>query len=155
MPKTIETTAHMTATPEQVWDVLTDFGSFGEWNPFIVAAGGELTPGSRLELQMRLEGSGARTFRPRVLTVEPGRELRWKGRLPVPGLFAGEHYFLLEPDGAHTLLRHGERFDGLLVPFTGTLFTRTRRAFEAMNAALARRVGNVPDDKDPEATAQR
>lgn len=145
---TIETTAHVTAPPERVWEVLTDFAHYPEWNPFVLSAEGELTPGERLTLQMRLEGGQPMTFRPRVLVAEPGRELRWKGRLPVPGLFSGEHYFLLSAEGERTLLRHGEKFAGLLVPFTGSLLTRTRRAFEAMNAALVRRVDDVPDDTD-------
>ena len=37
------------------------------------------------------------TFRPTVLAVNPGRELRWRGQLLLPGIFAGEHSFLIEP----------------------------------------------------------
>jgi hypothetical protein len=36
-------------------------------------------------------------FKPTILTVRPKRELRWLGHLFVPGIFDGEHYFLLEP----------------------------------------------------------
>jgi hypothetical protein len=55
-------------------------------------------------------------FSPSVLVTTNDREFRWKGRLLFPGLFDGEHYFLLEdsPSGG-THFRHGERFSGLLV----------------------------------------
>lgn len=39
------------------------------------------------------------TFRPTVLVAEPDRELRWRGRLLVPGLLDGEHAFVVEPRG--------------------------------------------------------
>ncbi len=37
------------------------------------------------------------TVRPRILISEPGRELRWRGHLLLPGLFDGEHIFIIEP----------------------------------------------------------
>jgi hypothetical protein len=74
------------------------------------------------------------TFRPRVTVAEPGRELRWRGRLLMPYLFDGEHYFILDPAPGGTRLRHGERFAGILVPLVPvTDFTND---FSAMNAAL-------------------
>jgi len=36
------------------------------------------------------------TFRPTILKAEPERELRWLGRLLLPGLFDGEHVFEIE-----------------------------------------------------------
>jgi hypothetical protein len=33
------------ALPEVVWQVLTDFGSYQEWNPSLVAISGEDVPG--------------------------------------------------------------------------------------------------------------
>ena len=38
-------------------------------------------------------------MRPTVLVAEPGRELRWLGRLFVPRLFDGEHRFEIHDDG--------------------------------------------------------
>jgi hypothetical protein len=82
------------------------------------------------------------TFRPRVTEAEEGRVFEWLGRLPVPGLFDGRHRFELEPvDGGRTLLRHSERFRGVLVRFMRkSLDTQILAGFRAMNDALAERV---------------
>ncbi len=82
------------------------------------------------------------TFTPTVLTAIPGRELRWLGTVLTPWIFAGEHYFLLDPtsNGA-TNLTHGERFSGMLSPLImrGQLLAATKAGFVAMNEALKRR----------------
>jgi hypothetical protein len=82
------------------------------------------------------------TFSPVVLRNTAGREFRWKGKLVLPGIFDGEHYFRLASGGAgSTQFTHGERFTGLLVPLLrGALDRDTRSGFEAMNRALKQRV---------------
>jgi hypothetical protein len=81
------------------------------------------------------------TIEPRLLVVDPGRELRWKGRLFLPGLFDGEHAFVLTPLGdGRTRLDHTERFGGLLLPIAKRLIhDATVESFHALDAALARR----------------
>ena len=72
--------------------------------------------------------------------VEPNAELAWRGSAAIPGLFAGRHYFRLEPEGAGACrLVHGEDFSGLLVPFFGGILADTEKGFHAMNAALKAR----------------
>jgi hypothetical protein len=73
-----------------------------------------------------------------VLKAEPNRELRWLGRLLVPGLFDGEHIFIIELLGAERVrFIQREIFTGMLVPFlTGALDRDTRHGFEEMNQAL-------------------
>jgi hypothetical protein len=96
-------------------------------------------PGTTLRVFIQPPGSGGMRFRPLVLRVERGRELRWKGKLLLPGLFDGEHYFMLEPGAGGVELRHGERFTGLLVPLLRkSLDGATRAGFVAMNEALKR-----------------
>src|SRR5688572_15769767 len=117
----IQTEIRIEAPPAEVWRVLTDFGSYPVWNPFVTKVEGELRAGGRLEIFVQVpEGPGTK-FKPVVLRVEPARELRWLGSLPVPGLFNGEHIFRLEPegDGGATRFLHGERLTGLLIPFMG------------------------------------
>lgn len=126
------------APPERVWAVLSDGARFGEWNPFIRAMDGELVPGGKLRNVMAPAGGREMTFTPTVLAVRPAAELRWLGRLLVPGLFDGEHYFLLTPTAGGTRLVHGERFRGIAFWFVKA--ESFRGDFERMNAALVARV---------------
>ena len=77
----------------------------------------------------------AMSFRPRVLVAEPGRELRWLGRVLLPGLLDGEHSFTLEPVAGGTRLTQAERFSGALVPLVGRALD-VGDDFAAMNDAL-------------------
>src|SRR4029453_4295080 len=97
MARRLRTEIEIQASPDRVWEALTDFAAYPDWNPFIVQATGQPVPGSRLELQMRLPGRRPMAFRPEVLEAAPARRLRWLGRLLVPGLFAGDHTFALDP----------------------------------------------------------
>ena len=125
---------------EVVWRVLTDFAAYPEWNPFIVRIEGDLTVGQTLNLTIQPPGRRAMTFRPKILSCEPNRELRWLGRFLVPGLFDGEHAHLLDGlEAGRTRYRQNEAFRGLLVPFTGSLLAATQQGFDAMNTALKAR----------------
>ena len=72
--------------------------------------------------------------------AEPDRELRWLGRVLLPGIFDGEHAFVIEPQANGCRLRHEETFSGLLVPAFGAMLDDTARSFADLNAALKRRV---------------
>jgi hypothetical protein len=139
----ITTTVEITAPPHNVWTVLLDFPSHPHWNPFIRSIEGSPREGETLKVFIQPVGGKGMTFRPRVRRVAPDRELRWLGRLIVPGIFDGEHFFTLEPldEGRRTRFIQGERFTGFLVPLLRkTLDRGTREGFEAMNRALKARV---------------
>jgi hypothetical protein len=125
------------ASPRHVWSILTDTASVGDWNPFLRQIDGAFRPGARVRVTIQPAGGRAMVFRPRVLVADPGRELRWRGRLVVPGLFDGEHWFRLSARGAATLFEQGETFSGLLVPLVDV--GRFRTDFLAMNLALKSR----------------
>ncbi|QSA96985.1 SRPBCC domain-containing protein [Methylococcus sp. EFPC2] len=132
------------AAPQRVWSTLTDFPSYPLWNPFITAIEGEPVAGSRLKVSIRPPGGKAMSFRPTVRIVAPNEELRWRGRLVLPGVFDGEHFFRLcaTGDGGVRLV-HGERFSGLLVGWAQSgLETGVRAGFVAMNQALKARAEN-------------
>lgn len=139
--KTIETSIEIDAPPEVVWARLTDFATYGSWNPFIRSIDGEAAPGARLKVRIQPPGRAGMTFRPTVLDATPGRRLGWLGTLGIRGIFDGEHRFEFEPlPGGRTRLTHSERFTGLLVPLFSAMLADTRKGFEAMNAALKSRV---------------
>ncbi|MBH1934398.1 SRPBCC domain-containing protein [Streptomyces sp. AV19] len=128
------------APPARVWEVLTDLEHYRDWNPFIREASGEVAVGARLRLRMHPEHRRPMTFRPRVRAVVPQRELRRLGRLLAPGLFDGEHRFVLtDLEGGGTRLVQSERFTGLLVPLLKRRIADTAGDFEAFNRALRKR----------------
>jgi hypothetical protein len=142
MAREINTTIEINAPANTVWAVLTDFSRYSEWNPFIRSIRGKAQQGEQLEILIQPPGGDGMTFRPVILALQPEAELRWLGRLILPGIFDGEHQFQLEPIGEHqTRLIHREIFSGLLVPLLWkNLDTKTRQGFEAMNQALKQRV---------------
>ncbi|MEO3858263.1 SRPBCC domain-containing protein [Acrocarpospora sp. B8E8] len=137
---TIDTGLIIKAAPAEVWAVIADFGSYAEWNPFILRAEGEAVEGSTLRLHIRPPGEKGMTHQPTVLIAEPARRLCWLGKVSVPGLFAARHEFILEPIDEGTRFRHREVFTGLLVPLLRRTLRRTETGFELLNQALKKRV---------------
>jgi len=138
----LETEIDIHATPQQTWAVLTDFASYGAWNPFITRIEGPLQVGGTLTVVLHQKGSKPMTIKPQLQVVELHQRLGWLGRLLVPGLADGAHWFELEDLGpGRVRFRHYEHFSGVLAPFLrGMLQIKTRPAFEAMNRALKDRV---------------
>lgn len=126
------------ASPEQVWRTLMEFDSYPEWNPMVRRIEGAPTVGGKLRVQVTNNGSQM-DFAPTVLALQPAQEFRWVGRVLVPGLMDGEHYFRLEPIGTGTRFTQGERFRGVLVPLVGSAID-VADGFERSNAALRTRV---------------
>ena len=138
--KRIATTIDIAAPARTVWRILTDFAAYPDWNPFIRRLSGKLAVGERLEVTIQPPGRKPMTFRPIVQRVEPERELRWRGRVLLPGLFDGEHGFRIERNNSGCRLHHGETFRGILVPLFEKMLDNTERGFTALNEALKERV---------------
>jgi hypothetical protein len=150
MSKQLRTQIDIDATAEKVWQVLTDFDAYPQWNPFMTRASGTPERGERLTIRMQPEGGRAMTFRPTVREAVPQRRLRWLGHLLVPGIFDGEHSFTIEPlDGGGVRLVQQEDFRGVLVPLLArSLDRRTLPAFERMNQALKQRAEVAHDNAE-------
>ncbi len=136
----LRTTVDVDAPPEAVWRVLVDFERYGEWNP-VLRVLGRPNFGARLSVTVRPPGKEAARFRPRVVTVDPNRELAWVEQLFAPRLYSGVHRFVLdELDDGRTRVTQSEAFDGALArPINWWLGAATREAFETMNVALKAR----------------
>lgn len=141
MSAQVRTEIEISATPERVWNVLTGFAAYPDWNPFIRSLDGPIAVGARLDARIQPPGGRAMRFRPRLLAANPDRELRWLGHLGVPGVFDGEHSFRIEPlDTDRVRFVQEESFAGLLAPLVLRFVERgTRQGFEAMNRALKAR----------------
>lgn len=137
----VRTEIDIEAPVRRVWEVLTQFPAHATWNPFVRSISGLASKGQQLQIRVQPPGGKSMSFKPKVLVAVPETELRWLGSLFMRGLFDGEHYFRLTPNGSDgTTFAHGEKFSGLLVPlFRSILDSSTRAGFLAMNEALKTR----------------
>ena len=110
--KQLRTQIEIQSTPERVWQVLTNFSAFPDWNPFIRSVEGDLEEGARLKVQIKPPKGMGMTIRPTVLKVEVNAEVRWTGSLLRPGVFDGEHFFLDPAPGGR---RPGAIYPGRIV----------------------------------------
>ena len=146
--KELSSTIEIDASADRVWQVLMDFASFAEWNPYLPSIEGKPEAQERLKVRIEPPDGMGMTMSPTVIKAEPGAEFRWLGHLLFPGLFDGEHYFEIEPVGEGSVrFKQGEKFTGVLVPIFGLMgiYKRTEAGFEAMNQALKKRVEGPGD----------
>lgn len=67
----IERTLEINAPVATVWEVLTDFPRYGEWNPFVVECRSTLEPGAAMDMRVKLMAA-------------PQRQVEWMNE-HVPG----------------------------------------------------------------------
>ncbi len=128
------------APVEQVWEVLADFGRYGEWNPFTTRVDTDFEVGSPVYLHVTL-GPLKLKQRERIETVDPPRLLVWSNTIGHSSLLSARREQRLEPLGA-TRCRYltADAFTGLLTPLVVLLFGGlVRGGFNAMAVALKER----------------
>lgn len=137
MKHEINTEIKIKASKQEIWNILMDFENYSEWNPFIEKIEGDPKLGNKIFVKL-----GGMSFRPKVKSNVEQQEFSWLGRLLMPGIFDGNHIFILKEDTNGTVnFIHKERFFGILVPFMKKkLNTEVKSQFEAMNEALKLKV---------------
>jgi hypothetical protein len=141
MAHEVSTTIEIAAPPEEVWAVLADLASYPEWHPVFRQVSGQLVPGNRLTITSTIPTTGrTMTVKVKVVTAEPGVELRWVSTLL--GVNISERWFLLSPVDGGTELVQAETYKGLGGGSgrggrsTFALIDRIRGTFEAINEAI-------------------
>ena len=124
-----------------VWDFLTDFEKYPEWNPLVGELTGELIEGATIKTYIR---PLAKAFYPILLSVKQGSEIEWQGFQGAKFLLAGRHYYRLKSlDAQRTQLDHGEYFTGLFSFFISpSLLKKMEDTFIHHNETLKRLLEN-------------
>ena len=112
--KTLEAQIEINAPVDVVWQALTDFSTYPEWNPYILWAEGDVQEGSIVKF--KVVGQPFPFTAPIVSLVE-NKELIWEARQPVPGMQPRYIRRLEALDDNRTLFINREDFDGSIVPF--------------------------------------
>lgn len=78
----IEHTFEIDAPPALVWQVLTDFPRYAEWNRFVLACSSTLQPGDPIDLTVQL-GATPQLQREWMIEHQPGRRFAYRMK-PMP-----------------------------------------------------------------------
>lgn len=143
--KTIETNIMVDCSPNKIWDILTNFEEYELWNPFMTKVVGNAILGSKIEVNIKAISGKQRTYFPIITKCEINRELRWKGKSFLPGIFDGERIFVIEKTNDNRVsFLHKEVFTGLGVKLVGDKLDKDlRESFVIMNKALKSRAENT------------
>ncbi|MDD3246469.1 MAG: SRPBCC domain-containing protein [Methanosarcina sp.] len=146
--KEISTEIEIFASVDRIWQILMDFAAYPNWNPYIKEISGEAKVGSKIKVHMKPEWEKKGVIiHPRIIRLEPGKELTWKGSFFFPGLLDGEHSLILEEiSGRKVRFIQKEIFNGIAIPIISTSWSiekGTVRSFGDMNNALKKRAERV------------
>lgn len=139
--KTIETLIMVDSNPDKIWSILTNFKEYELWNPFMIKVVGNAILGSKIEVNIKTISGKQRTYFPIITKCEINRELRWKGKSFLPGIFDGERIFVIEKSNDNKVsFLHKEVFKGLGASLVGNKLDQDlRESFVSMNKALKAR----------------
>lgn len=136
----IDKTLDIAAPPSVVWEVLTDFPRYGEWNPFVVEAKCSLKPGEAMDMKVVLMGFPQRQVE-WMVDCEPGRAFSYAMK-PFPGGgLSSRRGHVLEDAGNHRT-RYTSNFElrGWLMPVVrGLMGARIEIGMRRMWEALQKR----------------
>src|SRR2546426_2508439 len=96
----LRTDIEIDAPVERVWEVLTDFDRFPDWNPFIRRIGGNAPIGSRLDVFLRAAGARGVRVPPPPTEGVPHPGIPLLRRLGLPPLFPCGPIFPIQPPPA-------------------------------------------------------
>jgi len=144
--RVLDTHVDIDAPPERVWEVLVDFPTWKEWNPFVTSVDGTLEEGFHLRITVNPPGIKPMYFKPKVFSVRPSERIVWGGSFLLV-LYRGDHAMWLEPlPGGRTRFRQRERFLGPMVLFMSNMIKAAEQGYHQMNQALKHRVEGKSQD---------
>lgn len=132
---------------ERVWDILTDFERYGEWNPFTPSVTTNFEIGSPVELYVRM-GHWRLKQVERIEVVEPPHVIAWSTTMGHRFLISALREQRLEAVGeGRCRYRTWDDFSGLLIPLVMLLFGGfVRRGFNDVARGLKTRAETVSAD---------
>jgi hypothetical protein len=137
--KQYHTTIKINAPIEKVWQALTDFSTFPDWNPLVSKASGKIAEGEIIKIFIKPLNA---EFSAKLIKVIENQELTWLGTRFAKFLLTGEHYYKLEKINENqTRLLHGEYFKGVFSQFiSAKLLKKMESVFAIHNQILKTRL---------------
>lgn len=140
----IDRSVEVNAPAEVVWEVLTDFARYGEWNPFVVEAQCDLRPGGAIAMKVNLTGK-PQAQTELIQSVEPGLGFSYNMKpMPLRAL-RSERSHRIEPLGAERCRYHSHfLIEGWLEGLVLKMFRAgLERGFAGMTGAIKDRAESL------------
>jgi uncharacterized protein YndB with AHSA1/START domain len=135
--KYYEAATTIAASPDDVWQVLSDAAGWSTWNSGVSGVEGRLAPGEKVTISS--EAAPGRAFPVTVTTFEAPHRLALTGGMPL-GLFRGVRTYTLMPDGSGTAFRMREEYTGPLLGLIWRGMPDLQPSFDRFAAGLKHRV---------------
>ncbi len=137
----LRTEIQLSAPIDKVWQVITDFDHWTDWNPTVKAASGNASVGSKLSITIDGKGGRDANYQPIVQEAVPPKSFRWRATMMGGLAFKNDRVFELNEKDGGTELVHKEMYGGLMVPMMWSKVSEFALAhLEAMNKALKDKV---------------
>ena len=113
------TTEIVIDAPQQlVWEQVTNFEVYSDWNPFILEAHAKFEVGATIHFLEDLKQFGQHWIKAQFLSIDPPNSFVWQGHVGASFLFTVRHPFLCEAISEHqTRFTQGHDNFGLLIPY--------------------------------------
>ena len=135
--KTYSASATIHATPDAIWQILTDAPRYPEWDPWAIRIDGTIAAGGKIKAYTKL--APERAFPVKVTAFEPGERMVWSGGMPL-GLFKGERTFTLTANAEGGVdFTVAEVFSGPLLPLFARSLPDMTEPFQDFVAGLKAR----------------
>ncbi|MCB2205838.1 SRPBCC domain-containing protein [bacterium] len=161
--KEIRTDIVIRAPKHIVWNILSDFDNYSDWNPYHVrverlahrANSTNIEQHDRIQVFIHKPNGDSLDLEAEITRLDPGLALYWGEGLP--GIFSGEHRFILEEiDSVTTRVRHDEDFWGLALPVVPLGAEYIEQGYNEMNIALKHIAEQqFAEAEQPQAAAER
>lgn len=134
----IYTEIEINANKTKIWDILMDFESYPNWNPFIKTIEGKKKEDSKIKVFLKPDGNSGMKIKPKIIEIEKEKRFSWLGHFIIPKLFDGHHQFeIIEINDKKSKFIHMENFGGILKrPILYFVKKSTEKGFNEMNMAL-------------------
>lgn len=134
--KSVHSEITIEASPQQVWEVLTDIPAHQDWNQVLLPMGGAYLEGNTITYQFFEPGKDAVEMSGKVVTIKANELLNQRGGMP--GVLTFDHRYILESAGGDTKVTIHEDYRGIVVNFWSP--SSVQVAYDQLIKALKKRV---------------
>ena len=140
-------TVEIEAPQQLVWDVLTDYTRYAEWNPYTVRVDTTLEIGSVIDLHLPDPAKPGTTFvnREYIRVVDAPHYLRYDTAEEIPGMHAVREQWVTDLGGGRSSYRTTDLFSGEIAAYVyEQQGDWVKAGFDSVCVALKARAESLP-----------